>query len=390
MRERSREGSPFNAFLETIMAHRKVLVPVVLIVSVALTVAVALLLSRPADPEQTAQGEGAQGTEISETSMTVSQDPAINELINRYYAARAAGDLETLESIIDGLTQSRRLYHQELSRYVESFTVEEIYLKQGPVENSYIAYIVEQYKFYDHPQTVPSMESLYIRMSEDGSYYIYDGELDDETNRYIRMSSLSDDVVDLNNKINAEYNEMMLADVTLDELISAVHKSVNDTVAEALAAEQNALAGENSTEEEKPEGDIYLRAREVINIRAEASTESEAIGTTVTGTAYRVLSQDGEWSCIEYNGGQAYVFTEYFDEITEAEARESMASAIDTGTHVMNTSCNIREDSTTDSEIVGFADEGHEVEVLEVLDNGWSRIRYGQVEGFVMTEFIGE
>lgn len=392
MRERARSSGTFSGLLDWLMDHRKVVVPAVLIVSVALTIAIALIFSRPADPSAGGGTESEAGS-ASTDAMQVVTDPVLVELVNRYLAARTSGDMEMMETVVEGLTQPVKLYHQELSRYVESFTADEIYQKPGPEENSYILYLVGQRKFYDHPQAVPSMESLFVRQTAEGSYVIFVGEVDEETNRLIGMTNLSDDVVDLNNKINAAYNEMVDNDKELAELISAVSKIVNDTVAEALAAEQNAIAEANNPQDgttDTPD-EVYLRAQEVINIRSEASAESELVGTTTTGSVYRVVREEGEWSVIEYNGGEAFVKTEFFEVISAEEANETLAAnAIDVGVHVMSETCNIREDATTDSDVLGLADAGKEVTVLEVLDNGWSRIRYQQIEGFVMTEFIGE
>lgn len=54
-----------------------------------------------------------------------------------------------------------------------------------------------------------------------------------------------------------------------------------------------------------------------------------------------------------------------------------------------NTVCNVREDSTEDSEIIGMLNTGDSVTRVRTLDNGWSEIRYeGGMTGYVMSEFL--
>ncbi|MCC8067747.1 MAG: SH3 domain-containing protein, partial [Clostridiales bacterium] len=71
------------------------------------------------------------------------------------------------------------------------------------------------------------------------------------------------------------------------------------------------------------------------------------------------------------------------------------SSTAASGTMQVNasTGVNVRSEASTDSSILGSLLSGYEVEVLENLDSGWSRITYvdangDTVEGYVMTEYL--
>ena len=49
-----------------------------------------------------------------------------------------------------------------------------------------------------------------------------------------------------------------------------------------------------------------------VNVRSQASQESDRIGSAQTGTSYSLLEDQGEWYKIDYNGTTGYVKAEFF------------------------------------------------------------------------------
>ena len=78
-----------------------------------------------------------------------------------------------------------------------------------------------------------------------------------------------------------------------------------------------------------------------LNVRSEASTDSEILGTAEAGEAFEVVAQDdtSEWVEISYFGQNAYVFAEF---VTISE-KEKTAFATATPSPIPNA-----EDGTTD------------------------------------------
>lgn len=84
----------------------------------------------------------------------------------------------------------------------------------------------------------------------------------------------------------------------------------------------------------------------------------------------------------------------YVDSINNNDPDESdnTSSAAQTGKMRAATTVNVRGDTSSSATLYGTLVEGKEVEVLETLDNGWSKIRYSYdqtiIEGYVMTQYL--
>lgn len=71
---------------------------------------------------------------------------------------------------------------------------------------------------------------------------------------------------------------------------------------------------------------------------------------------------------------------------------DTSASTAQTGTMKVSTVVNVRGEASPDATLYGTLSAGTEVEVLENLDNGWSKISYTYsgttIEGYVMTQYL--
>lgn len=387
-------AEPKRTLLDVIVDHRKVLGAVLIIICLTVAILIAFFSNRApsANPGEQASGTEAGGT--ASDMMTLSTDAAINDLVYNYYAARATGDMALIESMTRGMNDRQRLYYTELPKYVERFVVQEIYVKTGPEANTYIVFVNNDMKLYEATVALPSLESLYVCMAEDGTYYINVADRSQEVESFINNCNISDDgVIDLRNSINAKYNDLLSSDEQLKSVVDDSLKKLEAAVSEGIAAEQNATAAESAATADTVEEEVYLKATDVINVRKTASTEENSIGQTTVGELYRVIGTEGDWSKIEYDGGMAYVMTEYFEKVTgdaaaAAAANASNKEAITTGQYTMKESCNIREQSNTDCRIMGQATIGTPVEVLEVVNDEWCKVKTGGITGYIKAEFI--
>lgn len=85
----------------------------------------------------------------------------------------------------------------------------------------------------------------------------------------------------------------------------------------------------------------------------------------------------------------------YVDSIgTDADTADSdtQTSTAQTGTMKVSTGVNVRGEASPDATLYGTLSAGMEVEVLENLDSGWSKIRYTYngttIEGYIMTQYL--
>ena len=113
-------------------------------------------------------------TEVAEAPEAYAKDaiPEVNQLITNYYTAYANGDIETLATLADPLSDTQKSYISVYSQYVENYGNIACYTKKGLEDTSVVASVYTEVKFKDVETVAPGLETFYLRVREDGSYYI--------------------------------------------------------------------------------------------------------------------------------------------------------------------------------------------------------------------------
>ncbi|MCH4190799.1 MAG: SH3 domain-containing protein [Butyrivibrio sp.] len=451
MKRRNKKNSqaPFRKrdvhIWELIVDNKKKVMPVLLIICVLITVAIALHAGKGTsarnaskDASLDASGEYA----VPNAKLELNAYPVVNELMAKYYKAFAGGDIATIESISQGMSQTRELRIQESAKFIDSIPTIDVYTKPGPVDGSYIVYVYEEIKFKDYDTAVPGMESMYVCTKDDGSCYINFAD-DAAVSEYIREISLQDDVVDLNNKVATKYNEMVAGDADLAAFLTKFTNDLNETVGEALASDASssgasdgasassassasgvssstaetssassavsAVAASSSTASAASSAQTAstaktIEATDVVNIRSSDSETADVLGKTEIGQTFTLIENIGNgWSKIKYQNGEAYVKTQYFKAATSDSASTSAATTAaktdtkssssestikSTGTKYVKETVRIRKSANTDAKAVGTAYVGDSIEVLKVQADGWSKVKYNGTTGYVKTEYL--
>lgn len=412
-----------------IMDHSKIVMPLVLIVCVLITIVVAVnanhrdALEKEAEQAAMAQaaeetGSSVKGLEAPVFELEENAHPEINQLIRTYYDAQVTGDTEVISSLNSGLSELEMIRMEELSKYIDSYPELTVYTKPGMTENTYVAYVYSEVLFTDAGKALPGMQTYYIGLNDEGSYYIQ-GTYDDTIKKYIEEVTLQDDVVDLNNKVVVAYNELLAEDEELNEFIAYLKAKINEDVGEILAqieapadtqteGEQEAAAEETAAET-APLIITTVRATDVVNIRSSDSEEADRIDKAQVGQEFTLLEQRGNgWSKVEYNGSEAYIKSDYLEAVPEAEAAEETqtAEAADTqvaeaaepeepaaaqesmGTVKVKESVKVRKSASTSGEALGTAYVGDELELLMKQADGWTKVKYKGETAFVKSEYV--
>lgn len=302
-------------------AHKKIVMPVFLLVCVLITVGAAFGARRQTrearEAAEASMNASSEALTASEVPLEKNAYPEVNDLMKNYYQAVADGDADTIASLSSTLSEEERIRVQEMANYVDSYTQIDVYTKTGPVEGSYIAYVYTKLKLKDHDWEIPGLQTMYVCTRDDGSLYINNEEKQSEdVANYIQTASVADDVVDLNNQTAAEYNELLDNDPDLKEYLDQIASTIDISVGQQLAALEESRTSESADA-------TYLVANtDGVNIRKSASADGTKIGTANTGDRFQLVEEleDG-WSEIIFNGQQAYVKSEFFDkEEPSAEA----------------------------------------------------------------------
>ncbi len=303
--------------------HKKVVMPVFLLICVLITVGLAFTMRRHAKElaQESAAAATTEETAAEDVELEENAHEDVNALFQNYYRAVAEGDVDTIQSISADLSDEEKIRIQELSGYIDSYTTVDVYTKTGPVDGSYVAYVYTKLKLKDHDWEIPGLQTMYVCTRDDGSLYINNDETQPKSvSEYIQLVSVQDDVVDLNNQTSAEYNDLLASDADLADYLDQIASTIDISVGQQLAAL-------NESRNQTNENTAYLKAKsDGINIRKSASADGTKIGSAAAGDEFQLVEElnDG-WSEIIFNGQSAYVKSEYFDKI-EPQASDSADS----------------------------------------------------------------
>lgn len=121
-----------------------------------------------------------------------------------------------------------------------------------------------------------------------------------------------------------------------------------------------------------------------VNIRAEASEESEKLGKLYNNSVATVLETAGDWYRIQSGSVTGYVKSEFVvvgDEALLKSVGQRMAS-------VTTETLRVRQEASTDSDIIGLVPEGDDLLVVDESVDGWVGVSIEEGTGYVSTEFV--
>lgn len=408
-----------------LVRHAKIVMPVVLAACVIITVIISVRANKKEAEQQENVAANSTLEDIAEPVYVVPEValqqntiPEITELVNTYYTAQAAGDIDTIRSLVSDIDDSEVLRIEETSKYIDSYPSLEIYTKVGPVENTYIVYVCSELKFTDYEDLFPGMKVFYVCMNENGEYYINESEEGSENElTYIREVTLQDDVIDLNNKVAAAYNDMVAENPDLAQFILDLNEEIKKNVGGALAQETedseteaeseasaDASGGTEENTEEGPEVVVTkVKATDVVNIRSSDSETADRLGKAAIGDEFKLLERiENGWSKIEYEGAEAYIKSEFLEDVetevvendngtgNDAEPAENTetASVETNGTVTVIENVRIRSSASENSEKLGTAYAGEKLELIMKQADGWTKIKYNGRTAYVKSDYV--
>lgn len=188
------------------------------------------------------------------------------------------------------------------------------------------------------------------------------------------------------NEASAQAAEVPLAGISL-----TLSKTLGEKSEEAvrIAAE----AAEQVTENEAPVveseyADIAIaQVDNYVNVRAEASTESEVLGKLYNNSAATILeTTDNGWYQIISGSVKGYVNCEYV-----VAGDEELARRVSTRyATVTTTTLNVRTEPSTEAKILIMLPEGDDFVVIDesMIDTGWVMVTTEAGDGYISTDYV--
>lgn len=398
--------------VDVAMNNKKITLPILGLILVAIVTTI-VLIAKP-----------GTATEASATPLEENAHSEINALVSEYMTAKANGDMDTIYRLRNYVDDEEKLRIEAYSNYIESYDNLICYTKSLPADDMYLVFIYSETKMYDVDTRAPSIQSYCACKNEEGHYYFYSGELDENVNASVNEIMEGEDVLELFNQVSVKYQEAIDADPMLKDLMeNQIMNAVSEDMGEMVAAEvlgvsdndenvsdhdigvsandatvsgNGAAVSDNTVEEAEPEAIQYVKATTVVNVRSSDSETADKLGKIQTGDTYRLYeNRINGWSKIDYNGTEAFVKSEYLEGITEeaeeTEAEESNDTALldaSDGYVTVKTTVNIRERASQDSDKLGVVYQGEKLELVMQQADGWCKIKYKGKTGYVKTEFV--
>lgn len=144
---------------------------------------------------------------------------------------------------------------------------------------------------------------------------------------------------------------------------------------------------ENAKKDEKKKSDLVMAdVHNALNVRAEASEESEKVGLLYKDCGGKVLEQKDGWTKLQSGDLVGWAKDEYllFDKAAEGLAEEVGNLIVTIETDALR----VRKEPSTDAGIYVVMAQDDELDVIEVIDKNWISVEYDNEIGYVSAEFV--
>lgn len=154
------------------------------------------------------------------------------------------------------------------------------------------------------------------------------------------------------------------------------------------STEDNLPVSDNvDTKEAKVESNqVVANIDTYLNIRAEASEDSEVVGKFYNGNVGTLVEQGDEWSLVSSGNAYGYVKNDYI--LSGAVAESYIENNCDQMAKVNTDTLNVRAEESTDSNILALSGEGDKLEVVGEED-GWVKVAVdAETIGYVSSDYV--
>lgn len=388
-----------------------------------------LVLVKCADPAGNAGSESVAATELVDAESESYQLNAyedVDKLIQDYFTAYAAGDIDTLKTLATPISDKEQAYISLYSQYVEEYQNINCYTKHGLDAKSYMVAVEIDIKFVDVDTTAPGLDFFYVRTNDDGELYIdnlysnynlANQENAFDTSVYSLLLKLinGDEHLALQSEVQERYEEALASDDALATMVNTtIPNAINEWIVQMATEateepeETEAVTETTETETEEPQETeteseeaeeqqaetVYTTDK--VNVRSAADVNSDLLGSLDKGTKIAQTGTEGEWSIVDYGGTTGYIKSEYLS--TEAPAEETDNEAEETTTSTSNLAegtvitltdtVNIRESMSETADKVGTAYQGEKVTVQMSYAEGWTKVTWNGKTGYIKSSLL--
>ena len=175
--------------------------------------------SEPEAPDDTSNTENTDNTAVSFAADNV---PEVSTVLEQYYTALGARDINGLFAVTDNLTAEEQA-QIEAESDVESYGDVKAYTISGPSDGTYITFVSSRCKYLGINQTLPMLSEYYLYTKEDGSLKIMDDtDSDAAVTEAMKAALENEEVKNLIEQVQNDYQNALDADASLRAYVESI------------------------------------------------------------------------------------------------------------------------------------------------------------------------
>lgn len=173
-------------------------------------------------PEAADDTNNTENTDNTAVSFAADNVPEVSTVLEQYYTALGARDINGLFAVTDNLTAEEQA-QIEAESDVESYGDVKAYTISGPNDGTYIAFVSSRCKYLGINQTLPMLSEYYLYTTEDGSLKIMDDtDSDAAVTEAMKAALENEEVKNLIEQVQNDYRNALDADASLRVYVESI------------------------------------------------------------------------------------------------------------------------------------------------------------------------
>lgn len=173
-------------------------------------------------PEAADDTSNTENTDNTAVSFAADNVPEVSTVLEQYYTALGARDINGLFAVTDNLTAEEQA-QIEAESDVESYGDVKAYTISGPSDGTYIAFVSSRCKYLGINQTLPMLSEYYLYTKEDGSLKIMDDtDSDAAVTEAMKAALENEEVKNLIEQVQNDYRNALDADASLRAYVESI------------------------------------------------------------------------------------------------------------------------------------------------------------------------
>ena len=174
------------------------------------------------EPEAADDTSNTENTDNTAVSFAADNVPEVSTVLEQYYTALGARDINGLFAVTDNLTAEEQA-QIEAESDVESYGDVKAYTISGPSDGTYIAFVSSRCKYLGINQTLPMLSEYNLYTKEDGSLKIMDDtDSDAAVTEAMKAALENEEVKNLIEQVQNDYQNALDADASLRAYVESI------------------------------------------------------------------------------------------------------------------------------------------------------------------------